>query len=407
MRFVLSLATLFLSVILLQLSSGAIGPLDALSGFALGFSSTQIGLLGSAHYVGFFVGCWWAPRLMGTVGHSRAFAAFTALGVMGILGHALSASVWVWIGLRMAQGLCIAGSYTVVESWLQARVTNENRGQAMGAYRVADVSAALVAQTMISVLPPAHHESYILLALICTAALLPLTLTRLQPPAMPAAPRLRPRLAWSRSPLAVAGVLVAALSGASFRMVGPVYGAEVGLNTGQIAILLAAFVAGGAISQFPVGRLADRHDRRAVLIWLSVAAIGGCVVTAASAGLPSLGILASALVFGMITAPIYSVSAAHAHDFASDDERVELSAALMFWFAVGAIAAPWGASVLIERYGPAALFGLIGVGHAALVLFGLWRMRRGRVSETKTRYVYAPRTTFTVGRLLRGLRAPR
>ena len=22
----------------------------------------QIGLLGSAHFVGFFIGCWWAPR---------------------------------------------------------------------------------------------------------------------------------------------------------------------------------------------------------------------------------------------------------------------------------------------------------------------------------------------------------
>ena len=84
MRMLISFAALFLSVALLQLSSGGVGPLDALSGIVLGFSTTQIGLLGSAHFVGFFIGCWWAPRLMGSVGHSRAFAAFTASGAIGL-----------------------------------------------------------------------------------------------------------------------------------------------------------------------------------------------------------------------------------------------------------------------------------------------------------------------------------
>ena len=70
MRLVISFAALFASVILLQLSSGGVGPLDVLSATVLGFSATQIGLLGSAHFSGFLLGCWWAPRLMGSVGHS-------------------------------------------------------------------------------------------------------------------------------------------------------------------------------------------------------------------------------------------------------------------------------------------------------------------------------------------------
>ena len=57
MRMLLSFAALFLSVILLQLSSGGVGPLDALSGLALGFDTQQVGILGSAHFFGFFIGC--------------------------------------------------------------------------------------------------------------------------------------------------------------------------------------------------------------------------------------------------------------------------------------------------------------------------------------------------------------
>ena len=58
MRLLISFAALFLSVILLQLSTGGVGPLDALSGLALDFTNAQIGLLGSAHFVGFFIVCW-------------------------------------------------------------------------------------------------------------------------------------------------------------------------------------------------------------------------------------------------------------------------------------------------------------------------------------------------------------
>ena len=407
MKLALSFTALFFSVILLQLSSGGIGPLDALSGIALEFTTTQIGLLGSAHFAGFFIGCWWAPRLMGEVGHARAFAAFTALGTLGILGHVLTDSAWAWSALRVAQGLCVAGAYTVIEAWLQAKVTNANRGRAMGAYRLADLGAALGAQLVISVLPPAHYVSYTLLAMVCCAALLPLALTRIPQPVVAAAPRLTPSLAWHNSPLAVAGVLVAALSGASFRMVGPLYGAAVGLAPSQIAFFLAAFVAGGALAQLPVGWLADRFDRRTVLVWLSVAAILSCVFTATVTDLPAWGIMLSAAVFGLTTYPIYSIAAAHAHDFAEDDKRVELSAALMFWYATGAIAAPYVASALIEGFGPPALFALIAIGHAALVIFGFVRMRARPAAATRTRYVYAPRTTFSVGRLLKQFRDPR
>ncbi len=404
MRMLISFAALFLSVILLQLSSGAIGPLDALSGITLNFTTGQIGLLGSAHFVGFFIGCWWAPRLMGEIGHSRAFAAFTAAGAIGMIAHMLIIDPTAWAIMRVATGICIAGCYTVIEAWLQAKVTNETRGRTMGVYRVADMGASLAAQMFISVLEPASYVSYNILALICCAALLPMTLTKTSEPDTPSAPRLRPMLALSRSPLAAAGVIVAALSSASFRMVGPLYGQEVGLPISEIAYFLAAFVAGGAIAQYPMGWLADKYDRRWVLIWLSVAAILSSMLTALTHDLPIWGIMVTAGLFGLTTFPIYSVAAAHAHDFASSDERVELSAALMFFFALGAIAAPLLASQLIQYFGPPAMFVMIAAGHAILVVFGLVRMRARPTMEEKTPYVYAPRTSFTIGRLMKRTR---
>ena len=404
MRLAISFAALLLSVLMLQLSSGGVGPLDALSGLAHGFTTAEVGLLGSAHFVGFFVGCWWAPRLMGSVGHSRAFAACTAAGAIGLLAHTLAVHPLAWSVMRVGTGLAIAGCYTVIESWLQAKVTNENRGRAMGAYRFVDLGGSLAAQLLIGVLEPASYISYNVLALFCCASLLPLTLTTVKQPDTPAAPRLRPGLALSCSPLAAAGVLAAALTSAAFRMVGPVYGQEVGLTVDQIAYFLAAWVLGGALSQYPAGWLADRYDRRWVLIWLSVAASGSCASTMMLGGAGEFAAFANAAIFGFFTFPIYSVSAAHAHDFAESHERVELSAALMFFYAVGAIAAPLGASWLIDAYGPGALFAMLAAAHVLLVVFGLARMRARATLSDRTPYIYSPRTTFIVGRLFARLR---
>lgn len=271
----------------------------------------------------------------------------------------------------------------------------------MGVYRVVDILGSLGAQLLIAVLEPASYVSYTVLALLSCAALFPLVLTRAKGPATGTAPRLRPRLAWERSPLAAAGVVVSGITGAAYRMVGPLYGVAVGLEADQIALFLAAYVLGGAVAQVPVGWLADKFDRRAVLNWLSVASALACALSVLSTGAGIVAIFAAAAFFGFATFPIYSVAAAHAHDFANDDERVELSAALMFLYAVGAIASPVIAALLLGRFGPTGMFAFLAVAHVLLLAFGLIRMRSRPTPDSRTRYTYVPRTSFLIGRLLR------
>ena len=375
MRLLISFAALFLSVVLLQLHSGAIGPLDALSGVQEGFTLTQIGLLGSAHFVGFFVGCWGAPRLMGSAGHIRAFAAFAAMGTIGALAHPLILDPVAWVFFRMMTGLAVAGCYTVVEAWLQAKVTNETRGRTLGIYRLVDLGSSLVAQLLIGVLAPASYVSYNILAMLCCAALLPLVLTTAKPPAAPAAPRLRPLKAMRMSPLGAAGVIVAGVTMPAFRMVGPVYGAEMHLSTEQIGYFLAIAILGGALAQVPAGWLADRYDRRWVLIWTSVLSLMVCGTTAFLGEAGPTTVLAFGFLFGVFTMPVFSISSAHANDFADADFVIELSASLLFLYGIGAIFSPLLASVLIDNYGPGSMFAMISLAHGGLILFGLYPLR--------------------------------
>jgi len=402
MTAIVSFAALFLSVFLVQMGSGSLGPLDALAASHRGFTTEQIGLLGSAHFAGFFIGCFLTPRYIGSVGHSRAFAAAAAVGAIGALLHPVLEGPWAWAGLRVLTGIAISSAYTVIESWLQAKTENRNRGRVYGTFRVVDMSGQVLAQAMIAVLDPASYAAYNIVAVFCCLCLLPLALTRGVPPKTPHAPRLRPLKAWALSPSAVMGVVVSAFSGAAFRMVGPVYALENGLGQGQIAVFLAAGILGGVVAQYPVGWLADKVNRRWVMIFLSFAAIVGCLAMAAFVrpGDVTLIYLGMAF-FGATTLPIFSVAAAYANDFAEEDFVVELNAALMFFFSVGAVMAPIVAARLIAVFGPDAFFLFISTAHVVLIAFALYRMTRRRAAEPTVPYRYTPRTSMVLARLFR------
>jgi MFS family permease len=271
----------------------------------------------------------------------------------------------------------------------------------MGTYRMADMGASMLAQLLIGLLEPAYYISYNLLAIVCCLAILPLTITKISQPETPTTPRLRPKLALLRSPLATFGVVIAGLTASSFRMVGPIYGESIGLRTDQIGYFLALSVLGGAIAQYPIGWLADKYDRRKVLISLSLATIVASTITIVFAKYGTIYILTSSFLFGFFTWPIFSISAAHANDFSKSEERVELAAALIFFYAVGAIASPLFTAQLLEYFGPSSLFIFFSIGHLVLIIFGISRSRIRPTNQVRTPYVSIPRTSFAIGRLLR------
>ena len=143
------------------------------------------------------------------------------------------------------------------------------------------------------------------LALIYCACLFSLALTTSTPPKITRPPRLDVFRAARLSPLASLGVLVAGFAMLVFRMVGPIYGLEVGLDQEQIGYYLGAGFLGGALIQIPIGYIADRFDRRLILIFLSLAASVVCIVIAMSSFSNISFLYLLAFYFGATTMPIF------------------------------------------------------------------------------------------------------
>lgn len=405
MRLIISLSALLLSVLFVQVGSGTLGPLDALSGLELGFSSTSIGYLGSAHFVGFFVGCVLSPYIVVRSGHARAFAVMAAISAISIILHPVVEEVWFWIILRLLSGFSVAGAYTVIESWLQSKLNRDNRGTVFSIYRMVDMTGTLLSQLVIAGLTPAHYVSYNLIAVVACLALVPLALTQATMPSLPKAPRFQPFFVFSISPLAALGVIVVGATNSSFRMVAPVFAKQSGLSQSGIAFFLTLAVIGGLLAQLPAGIIADRINRRVTLIGFSILSVLACLMISWQfidqiAGIPFIYI--GSFFFGFATLPIYSICASHASDFAEQDDMLALSASLIFFYAVGAVLAPTFAGYLIDTYGPSAMFTFIMVAHVALLIYTLWRSLRRPVVQILQPYNYMPRTTLYIADLVRG-----
>ena len=103
MNTLLSVAALLLTIMLMQMGMGALGPLDTLSAIELQFTNIQIGLIGASHFAGFILGCFGAPALLRRVGHARTYIVAAACSILTILMHPIFPIFW---GLVSIQNSC-------------------------------------------------------------------------------------------------------------------------------------------------------------------------------------------------------------------------------------------------------------------------------------------------------------
>ena len=111
---------LLLATAIAMAGHGILVMLLPLKASAADFSSFEIGIMGSGYFAGLVGGCLLAPSIISRVGHIRAFSAFTASATAVPLIHAVAIDPIAWVLLRVVQGLCCAGLWLVIVSWLNA-----------------------------------------------------------------------------------------------------------------------------------------------------------------------------------------------------------------------------------------------------------------------------------------------
>src|SRR3546814_7555601 len=119
------------------------------------------------------------------VGHIRAFAAFVALLSASTLAYALLQQPMVWGALRIVDGICVAGVFICLESWLNDRAEPGTRGTILASYMVALYSGQAIGQLLLrSGGSGAPHMPFELASILISLAIIPVCLTRAAAPAL-------------------------------------------------------------------------------------------------------------------------------------------------------------------------------------------------------------------------------
>ncbi len=282
---------------------------------AEGWSQVEIGAIGSAYYIGFVAGCLGGPYVILRAGHIRAFAAAVSLAAASVVAHPLWVAFPVWFVLRLAIGASLACLYLIIESWLNDRVNNASRGLIMSAYIIVNFAALTIGQFVATLASPTVFTLFAVATLSMSLATIPVALTRSAQPAPVTLVNFRPLALYKVSPVGIVGVTMIGVANGAFWSLGAVAVVGTGLTTRDAALFMSIATVGGALMQWPVGRLSDRVDRRAVLMaLLAGAALVGLLLVVLPASRDTW--FALAFLFGLTTLPTYSIAAAHAYDHA-------------------------------------------------------------------------------------------
>mgnify|MGYP000847647901 CR=1 FL=1 len=352
----LRLTALLLGVGLLLTGSGLLGTLLAVRGGAEGFSANALGWVMSGYFAGFFIGTFTAPPLIRRIGHSRAFAFHAALATMAVLLHPLWVSPWAWGLLRVVTGIALVGLYTVIESWLNAEPDPQRRSRVFSLYMMVNLSALALGQVLLMIGSPTAATLFTVIALLICAAMLPVTATRLQQPEVPSVPRLTLARLYAVAPVATVAAGLSGLAMGAFWGLLPVFAVQIGVRDDGVPLFMLVAIAGGALLQWPLGRISDGHDRRIGLLCLSLAA----AMVAVFAALPPIQQqlhLMFGLVFcyGGLVFALYPFAVAHMLDYLPGEDLLSGCSSLLLVHGVGAAIGPALAGTLMDRVGAPAL----------------------------------------------------
>jgi len=396
-KILLPIAALLSGIALLLLGTGLLNTLLALRGSGEGFTDQTLGLLGSAYFAGFILGTWLCPKLIRRMGHVRAFAFLAAAEAVSVLVHALLVDPITWLTLRVITGVALVGIYTVIESWLNTQAPPERRGQVFAIYMAVNLGSLALAQQLLRLDSPMAFSLFALASILITAALMPVVATKLAQPVIGNTRGLSLRRLWKAAPVACSAALLSGLAMGGFWGLGAVYAGRMGMDTPQIATFVSLVIIAGAASQWPLGMMSDRIDRRLALAIISAIAVGGGLLMALL-GQMGQWLLLAAAVFGAGSFAVYPAAVAHLIDHLHHEDILSGNASLLMLHGLGAAVGPALAGWLMGLTLPLALPLFFAVMFGLCALYALHQARSGgdRIVDDPAHYIPMVRTSTEV-----------
>lgn len=394
-----SIWILLVCVALLCVGHGLHGSLVAISASGADFGADVTGFIMSGYSAGLLLSAMLIPRLVQNVGHVRAFAGLASVVSTVVLLIPLWANPWFWFGLRFVAGLCTSGLFIVCESWLNSTSTNANRGRVLSLYMIVTYGALGLGQLLLNVNDESGFVRFIIVSAMLSLSLVPLILLPAEAPNIEGAKPVSVVDIWKASPLAVVGSFANGLGQSAFFAMGTYFALGKGLGVGAISLMMALPPLGVIVSQFPIGWVSDKFDRRWVIVSMSLAGAISIGLILVLGLIHSYVLIGLVTVFGIFTIPVYSLVIAHANDHLAKDQVLGASGRLVLLYGAGSILGPLLVGQIMRNEGPNGFPAYLAAVYGGLALFAAGRMllRRGEQKGKRNESFKVGPTTTPVG----------
>ena len=393
---------LLISVAILNTGGGLQGTLLPIRASLEAFSTISVGLIGAAYFLGFTIGCIFGAELVKRVGHIRVFLAMTALASTTALIHSLILNPWIWVILRMLTGFCFAILYIVIESWINDRSNNQNRGMIFSIYVMITLTVQALGQLMVLLYEPSGIELFAIISILITLAAIPVALSTSPAPEIKKTANFNLKKLFIISPAAIIGCLFVGSVNGSFWSLAPIFMTSLFSDISYTAWFMTSTIIGGALSQWPIGFLSDKIGRRKMIVLnaLSGVFIASLIISSIQS-IDFIGINLLGAAWGAVSFPMYTLTVAHANDHADPSDYVLVSSSLLLMFGIGAILGPMLSSILISLTSPSGLFVFTGIMHLLLAIYLSYRIIRRDSSPTNDHISYndALAATYTASQV--------
>lgn len=376
---------LLFGFLLLLASTGVQGSLVGIRIGQEAFGNGISGIIIASYYIGMIFAALFAPSLIRKAGHIQAFAAFISIVSASMISYLLVIDPLAWFLFRFVIGFCNTSLYIIAESWLNDQATNEIRGKLLSCYMIVQFIGFGGGQFILNLAPPEEPTLFIVISILVSLALVPMMFNAPEKPESPSEGKLSLKEMYMSSPFGCISMLLLGASHATIFGLSGYYGFSSGLEISQIALMVMLFISGGAVGQWPLGRLSDQYDRRVIV---SLSCMGAVV---AFFILSFIGTQSFPLFFitifiaGALAIPPYSITVAHVNDSLPRSKMVAASSTLFLIHGVGSVLGPLGAASSIGLIGPAGFFIFLLIVNSGLAAFSFYRTVKHNIDLTRKR----------------------
>jgi MFS family permease len=264
----------------------------------------------------------------------------------------------------------------VAESWLNDRASCANRGRLLALYMAVLYVGLGLAQFLLMLANPRSTLPFILISMLISMAMVPIVVSAQKMPECSMPRPVRYRELYRNSPLGMVAVTVSGLISAILFSMGPVYARLSGFGVSGVATFMSVSILAAVATQYPVGRLSDRMDRRTVIAGVCTLATLVAASIAIFGAMPRILFLLLAGLFSGSVLTLYSLAISHVNDKLEPAQMVAASSALLLLNGAAAAVGPVLMGSLMAAFGPSVYFVTLASLTAALTLYDLWRKSR-------------------------------